>query len=310
MQDTNKNIIREYGKKIGFCDVGFAAAEPFAEEIERYNDHLAKGYHAAMKYLEKKLPEREDVTKLLPAAKTVIVAAQSYYTPFEHESGSVGKIARYAWGGDYHEIVKNKLNLLSDKIKELDKSAQTMCFVDSGSVLEKPWAVRAGIGWQGRNSLIISPKTGSWIFIGIIVTDAFFAPDEKAVDRCGSCHQCVEACPTGALDEPYALNAGKCISYWNIESKNPEEMPEDIKNNLNGWLYGCDMCQNACPWNKQKPASENKEYYPVNNETCITPQKILSMSDSELKARFANTPITRQKPDRMKKIAGILMKNL
>lgn len=287
-----KENIRTFIKSLGFCDVGFARAEKLSNEFSFYLKWLELGYNANMKYLERNLDKRADPNAILPNAKTIIVCAYSYNTPFNHNSDTF-KISKYAWGDDYHNILLPLLRKIELKLSEIESSAKSKSYVDTGSILEKVWAVRAGIGWAGKNSLIISKKFGSFIFLGIIITTVEFPPDSPIPDHCGKCTKCIEACPTGAIIQPKVIDSRRCISYWTIEAKANEPIPDDI--DLNNWLFGCDICQEVCPWNKKARVTYEAAFAPRYNETSLT-KKFLSNLDLEtFRVRFKNSPLKRPK---------------
>ncbi len=278
---------------IGFADVGIAAAN--LVDTFHFSNWLASGYAGTMHYLERNLEKRGDVREILPDARSVIVVAENYFTPFFHSEGAEGKISRYAWGDDYHDVVLEKLRLLCVEITNIAPGNSTKPYVDTGPTLDKIWAVRAGIGWQGKHSNIISRKFGSWFFIGLILTSVELVPDAPIEDYCGNCTACIEACPTGAIISPYVVKGTECLSYWTIETKPDIEIPENIANNMEGWIFGCDICQNVCPWNRFQQDSSEERYMPRNNETTLNTKTVSAMQQEEFSARFRKSPIKRTK---------------
>lgn len=294
----NTNRIKEYAQQIGFSDCGIAAAGKLDDEYIRYEQWLSLGYHAHLGYMERNAEKREDISLIVPNARSVIVLTHNYYTPHKHiteDSDTKGKLARYAWGDDYHDVLPPKLEQLSRFVKELYPDAESKYYTDTGPVLEKQWAVKAGVGWQGKHSNIISRGYGSWFFIGIIITTAELIPDVPIDDFCGSCTACLDACPTDAIVQPYVVDAGKCISYWTIEAKPDMCIPEPIAQNMNGWLFGCDICQDVCPWNRFQKHSEEPRFEPRNNETSMSFIKLETMKQEEFSDRFRKSPIKRTK---------------
>ncbi len=327
-----KEKIKKIAVELGFCDIGFAKAEPLEEEIINYKKWLDAGYNASMTYMERNIEKRYDVRNILPGVKTVIVTAYNYFTPFKHnnqipestndsEIGKLyGKISRYAFGNDYHNVILPKLELLAarieelyfatgkDKIKNKHSGNQSKCYVDTGPLLEKVWAEKAGIGWQAKNSTIISKKHGSWIFLGIILTTLEFENDNQLRDHCGKCRICIEACPTGAIIEPKIIDSRKCISYWTIETKPEIDFPDSIINNLNGWLFGCDICQDVCPWNvKFQIQTNDLNFYPVDNETSLIINDVANMDKENFTVRFKNSPLKRPRFEGIQRNARALM---
>ncbi len=290
--------LKEIARKLGFCEVGVAAAEPLEQEFVRYAEWLKRGYQATMAYMEREPWRRADVRTLLPTARSVVVVAYNYYNParhepFEQEPWRYGKLSRYAWGDDYHDVLRPKLQRLAEELAHLCPGAESRYYVDTGPVLEKAWAVRAGIGWQGKHSNIISRRYGSWLFLGVIVTSADLEPDSPLRDFCGTCTACVQACPTGAIVEPYVVDARRCLSYWTIETKPDMEIPEAIAQRMEGWIFGCDICQEVCPWNRFQKPTADPAFAPRYGQTCLELDAVLQMSPEEFRQRFRASPLTR-----------------
>lgn len=303
------NHIKTFAKECGFSLVGIAEAVPLEQEITRYSEWLQAGFHAGLGYMERNLDKRTDVRNILPEARSVIVVGHNYYTPHLHEHlDGKGKISRYAWGDDYHDVLPPKLEQIADEIKRLSPDAATKVYTDTGAILEKQWAVRAGIGWQGKHSNIISREIGSWFFLGIILTTAEFIYDSPMNDFCGSCTACLQACPTQAIVQPYIVDANKCIPFWTIETKPDVEFPSHIAQNLDSWLFGCDTCQDVCPWNRfQKPSIEER-FEPRNLETSLDLDSVEVMTQEEFSSRFRKSPIKRSKMAGLKRNARALKK--
>lgn len=298
-----KDLIKNKAIELGFDLIGFAKVEPLDIEFDNYIHWLELSYNADMEYLERNKEKRKNVGLILENAKTVIVTAINYNTPFEHNNEkcqSKGKISRYAWGEDYHNVVLPKLESLSAEIKKIFPESESKCYVDTGPILEKAWAVKAGIGWQGKNSLILTRRFGSYMFLGIIISTIEIEPDKIVKDYCGKCNLCIESCPTGAIVSPKVIDSRKCISYWTIETKGKKEFPEIVSKNLNGWFFGCDICQEVCPWNRKKIYTECKEFYPRNNQTEIECERMLNMEEDEFQIRFKNSPLKRAKLEGLK----------
>ncbi len=287
-----KKELKKYAIDIGFCEVGFAKAEPLGFEFDRFLQWLEKGYNGSMDYLERNLDKRRNPAVILPDVKTIIVCAYNYNSPFQHSNNGF-KVSRYAWGNDYHEVVLSLLHRIEAKLKEFIPEARCKSYVDTGAILEKIWAVRAGIGWQGKNSLLLTKKFGSYVFLGIILTTIEFEPDSISPDHCGKCNKCIEECPTGAIVEPKIIDSNKCISYWTIETKPEQNIPKDI--NLKGWIFGCDICQEVCPWNSKKEVTNNTSFYPKYGETNLDTNFLNDMTENTFSIRFKNSPIKRAK---------------
>lgn len=280
---------------LGFDAVGIARAEPLGVSADRYEDWIRLGYHGTMSYMERNALSRRDVSEIVPGAKSVIVVAKNYYTPNQHPQGAVGKIARYAWGDDYHFVLPPMLDELSSALCELMPDAITRRYVDTGPVLEKEWAVRAGIGWMGKNGNILRRDIGSWFFLGVIITTAELEADSPMEDYCGTCTACLQECPTKAIVQPMVVDATRCISYWTIETKPEVDIPLHIVENLDGWLFGCDVCQDVCPWNRfQTPTGESR-FDPREGSTVIDPSEIVDLSPARFAERFRHSPLKRPK---------------
>lgn len=300
--------VKEAARRLGFCEVGIARAEPLEEEFGRYLAWLERGYHATMAYLERNLDRRADVRTLLPGAQSVVVVAYNYYVPatheaFEREPHRYGKISRYAWGEDYHDVLRPKLQELAAAISRIVPGAESRVSVDTSPVLEKAWAVRAGIGWQGKHTNIISRRYGSWLFLGTVITTAELEPDAPMRDYCGTCTACLRACPTGALVGPYVLDARRCLSYWTIETKPEMSIPEEIAEHMEGWIFGCDICQEVCPWNRFQQPTQDPAFAPRNGETCLELDALVAMAPEEFRQRFRHSPLKRPKYEGLKRTA-------
>ncbi len=293
--------IKQAALDVGFSEVGVAdATTSLTLEVDRYKQWLSLGYHGTMSYLERNVSKRENVNEILPGVRSVIVVTQNYYTPFSHETQTeypekYGKISRYAWGDDYHEVLPPKLRELTKVITQLAPGSETKIYTDTGPVMEKAWAVKAGIGWQGKHSNVISRVRGSWFFIGVIFTTAVLVPDEQVTDYCGTCTACIDACPTSAIVEPYLVDGTKCLSYWTIEAKPDVEIPLDIMESMDGWIFGCDVCQDVCPWNKFKVETEETKFFPRNEQTCLEFTEIKSYSQEDFSTRYRKSPVKRTK---------------
>ncbi len=293
MHKLTNQIVIEKAKQLGFDLISFAKADLLEDEIEKLQQWLNKGYQASMNYMEKNLHKRKDVKEILPAAKGVISLALNYYTPENYSNtNDKGKISRYAWGKDYHLIIWQKLDELERMLKKIEPEFETLSYVDTGHVMDKVWAVRAGIGWMGKHTNIINPEIGSWFFIATIITNYEFDYYEIMADHCGTCTACIDACPTDAIVREYVVDANKCISYQTIENKN--EIPIELKGKFDNWIFGCDICQDVCPWNnKFALTTPIKEFYPYAKE--LTLNEVMNLDDKTFKERFSESPIKRTK---------------
>ena len=301
--------IKRQALEIGFHKVGIVRAEPLREEGAQLKEWLARNYHGAMAWLEREPEKRADPRLLFPTAKSIVVVALNYYTPHEHEETSAkGKISRYAWGDDYHDVLKEKLRELFAFVKTLDETADGKICVDTAPMMDKAWAVRAGLGWLGKHSNLITKEYGSWIFIGEILLNLELEYEtERVADHCGTCTACLDACPTGAIVEPFLVDSNRCLSYATIELREPE-LPADIEKNLNGWLYGCDICQDVCPWNRfEKPTSEAR-FEPRAGNVTADLDEIYTLSPEKYAERFRRSAIKRTKLSGLQRNARALKK--
>lgn len=299
--------IKRAGIEFGLNKVGIVRADALLVEGERLREWLGKGLHGEMRWMEREPEKRTDPRLIFPEARSVIVGAVNYFTPYEHknEAGS-GKISRYAWGDDYHDVVKERLWALLNWIKEERPDAEGKICVDTVPVMDKAWAVRAGVGWIGKHSNVITKEFGSWVFIGEILLSIDLDADAEIVeDHCGSCTACLDACPTNAIIQPYVVDSRKCISYATIELRD-ETLPEHISENLNGWLYGCDICQDVCPWNRFEKPSINAHFEPRRGETSLDLETVTSMTHEEYVERFRGSAMKRTKLTGLKRNADAL----
>lgn len=248
-QQQLKQRIKDKAHCLGFDKIGIAAAGPDSESENRLTEWLSAGYFGTMHWMEKRALERANIHNYFPEAKTVISVALNYYTDSSgHPAGDL-KISNYALGDDYHDLMKKKLYGLLGFIQENVGEVQARVCVDTSPVMDKVWAQKAGLGWIGKHTNVITREKGSWLFLGELILDYFLQPDLPFdQDLCGSCTACINACPTDALVEPYILDARRCISYLTIENR-ADELPEELSRDFQGWIYGCDICQKVCPWN-------------------------------------------------------------
>lgn len=306
MRLTNQIII-EKAKAVGFDLVGFAKAEILTEESEHLEKWLENKYQAGMEYMQGNFEKRKDVNQILPNAKSVISLGLNYFTPDSYSNDdSKGKVSRYAWGKDYHLIIWAMMNELEEELKKIDNHFESISYVDTGPVMDKAWAVRAGIGWIGKHTNVINREIGSWFFIANLITNFEFDYSEPIPDFCGSCTACIDACPTNAIIEEYIVDANKCISYLTIENK--KEIPEEFKGKFDNWLFGCDICQDVCPWNQKFPIEAlTKDFHPQNKELIL--DDVLQMNEEEFKLKFKTSPVKRAKLSGLKRNAAFIKTN-
>jgi len=305
MKLTNE-IVTQKAKQIGFDLVGFAKAEILDKESKHLQQWLDKNYQAGMDYMSKNFDKRKNVKRILPNAKSIISLGLNYYTPHQHTNEiSNGKVSRYGWGKDYHLIIWSMLDELESELKKIDPQFEFISYVDTGPVMDKAWAVRAGIGWLGKHTNVINREIGSWFFIANIITNYEFDYSDQITDFCGTCKACIDACPTKAIVQEYVVDANKCISYLTIENKS--EISAEFKGKFDNWLFGCDICQDVCPWNQKFPVETLlKDFNPQNKELKL--DDILEMNEDEFKAKFQTSPIKRAKLNGMKRNASHLKK--
>ena len=294
---SNREKVVEIARILGFDLTGFAPVEPLERETEFLKEWLSRGYAGGMAYLEKNIEKRKDPRSILPSALSVISLGLNYWQPGDHTEGT-GKVSRYAWGRDYHYTLWEKLKVFEARLREEFPACESVSYVDTGPVMDKVWATKAGIGWMGKHSNVINRGIGSWFFIANIFTNINFEYDSPIADHCGSCSACIDACPTDAIVEPYIVDGSRCISYLTIENKGP--IPEEFTGKMEGWIFGCDICQDVCPWNNKfsslttepdftqegMPGALNKEFAPGYFE---------SVENGEFRRLFAESPILRSK---------------
>jgi len=314
---TMTEQIRTRALELGFSKVGIARAESLSLEHDRLQQWLTRGYHGEMKWMERDTAQRADPRRFWPQARSIVVVAMNYYTPHEHRTGSrlgvraasdsdrienasdidsaTGKVSRYAWGADYHEIVGDKLRELLAWIKAQWPAAEGKICVDIQPLMDKAWAARAGLGWIGKHTNLITNEFGSWVFIGELLLNLNLDADQLEVaDQCGSCSLCLDACPTNALSEPYVLDANLCISHATIESRAPE-IRQEVAAHLEDWLYGCDICQDVCPWNQMTPASAEDRFQPRDGNVNASLSEIETLNQDAYALRFRGSAMKRAK---------------
>ena len=284
--------------ELGFHLVGIAKIEHDYQDgaVEHLQSWLASGYQAEMNWMANS--QREDLKTYMPEGRSLISLALNYYTPHQHSNRpETGKISRYGWGRDYHKVMGKKLKALSNWLRSHDEGIVTRYSVDTAPIQDKVWAQRAGLGWIAKNGNVITKKYGSWVFLGEVVTNLELTPDQPHTSHCGTCTRCLTACPTGAIVKPHVVDANRCIAYHTIENRN-SELPQAIADNLSGWVAGCDICQDVCPWN-QRFARETDvadfQPYPANVEPQLA--ELAQISDVEWDRRFRSSALRRIKPD-------------
>jgi epoxyqueuosine reductase len=296
---TIKSQIIQKSEALGFLACGFSVATCLETERNHLQDWLNRGFQGEMGYMENHFEKRLDPTLLVEGAKTVISLAYNYF-PQKLQKINAPKVAKYAFGEDYHKVVKDQGFLLLEYIKTLIPEAQGRVFVDSAPVMERQWAEQSGIGWIGKNSLIIRKGIGSFFFLAEIICNIEIKPDKPTTDHCGSCTACIDACPTDAIVSDQVIDATKCISYLTIE-KRTEILPEE-KQNLNQWIFGCDICQDVCPWNRFSVPTQEERFIPSGDWLDWETENWKSMNSEQFANNLEKTPITRAGFEKIKRL--------
>ena len=294
---NSSDKIKQKALELGFCHVGIAQAQHLPAQEQLLKKWLDNGHHGKMHYMENHFAKRVDPRKLVPGAKSIICVAMNYYTKHQHTTdSSQGKISRYAWGDDYHDVMKKRLQQLLDFVCEQDQKASGRVFVDSAPIMDKVWAVKSGIGWLGKHNTVISRDYGSWMFLGEVVVNLELEYDTPMSDHCGSCTRCIDACPTDAITEPYVIDANKCIAYLTIELKPQFDIPQDLQPKMDNWIFGCDICQDVCPWNNkfsQETAEESFAPRPHNLNPKL--DELANIDEQKFRENYRKSPIKRTK---------------
>ncbi|ULQ53711.1 tRNA epoxyqueuosine(34) reductase QueG [Flavihumibacter fluvii] len=292
--DTLAIKIKSISAQLGFSYCGITTCKPLEEDARRLENWLNKGYQGTMRYMENHFDLRIDPSKLVPGAKSVITLLLNYF-PEKVISGEHLKISKYAYGRDYHDIIRGKLQELLFRIREIAGHVEGRGFVDSAPVLERAWARESGLGWIGKNGNLITKKNGSFFFIATLITDLVLDDDNAyAKDYCGSCTKCIEACPTDAIEPNKTINGSKCISYFTIELKSML-IPDEMKGKFQDWVFGCDICQDVCPWNRFSTPSRENDFSPLPGLFEMSANDWESLGEDRFKELFRHSPIKRAK---------------
>ncbi len=305
------HLIRNYALQLGFDACGFAKAERLHTEAERLEQWLSKDRQGTMDWMANNFEKRVDPTLLVPGSKTVVSLLASYHHPKHLEqigTTSQPQIAKYAQGRDYHKVLKNKLKELFNFTSDLVGGLQGRFFVDSAPVLDKAWAVRAGLGWVGKNSNILNKNLGSWFFIAEMIIDTELVYDVPVTDHCGTCTACIDACPTDAIYEPYKVDATKCISYLTIEHKG--EIDKKYHTDIQNWVFGCDICQDVCPWNSKAKLAQLIDFHPREKVLNAAGKQFNDLTINEFDNLFEGSPVKRTKFEGFSRNLEIVKKNL
>jgi len=299
-------FVKAAARRAGFHDVGVAEAVvlpggPIDHVLER-------GWQADMAWLGTQRAERLDPGRLLPGARSVVALALSYRAAWGDEGGGAGagkgSVARYARGRDYHTVMKKKLKVLVAELTARDPEVRCFPSADVAPVMEKVWAQRAGLGWIGKNGCLITPRHGSWVLLATVILDRALEPDAPHPERCGTCQACLPACPTGAIPEPGYVDARRCLSFWTIERRGP--IDEAVAGRLDGWAFGCDDCQTACPWNGPGAPTGDAELLPREGQSAVDVESLLLLTEPEYARRFHGTALARARFDGLQRNAALL----
>jgi epoxyqueuosine reductase len=292
-------FIKQKAQALGFSYCGISKAEFLNEEAPKVETWLRRGYQGKMSYLENYFDKRLDPTLLVPGAKSVVSLIYNYFPERDLASEGELKIAKYAYGEDYHFVVKDKLKILMQEIQDEIGEVHGRAFVDSAPVMERAWAKKSGLGWIGKNSLLLNREMGSFFFLAELIIDLELNYDGPVKDYCGSCTACMDACPTDAIAEPYVVDGSKCISYFTIELK--EEIPSEVSGKFGDWIFGCDICQDVCPWNRFAQPHQEPRFAPAAGMEKMNRQEWLEITDEVFEKLFQKSPLQRARISGLKR---------
>lgn len=303
--EQRTQFIKQRAKELGFLDIGISKAEYMEPEARRLEDWLNKGHHGSMSYMANHFDKRLDPTLLVPGARSVISLSYNYYNPAKQEDSDAPKLSMYAYGQDYHHVIKDKLHGLISDLRESIGEINGRCFVDSAPVLERDWAKRSGLGWIGKHSLLLSKQKGSYFFLAEIICDLELSYDQPVSDHCGTCTRCIDACPTDAISPSgYIVDASKCISYLTIELK--EEIPTEFSEQMDGWMFGCDICQEVCPWNRFSTPHDEKAFVPKEELLTMKRNEWTELTQEVFSTIFSKSAVKRTKYKGLKRNISFL----
>lgn len=301
---TSSSVIKEKAKELGFHKVGIAAVDGVdATEMQRLQAWIALGYHADMEWMTS--PKRQDIRLVMPEARSLVCVALNYYTDDQRPEGEeYAKVSRYGWGRDYHKVIHKKLKQLATWLESLDQGIQARYYADTGPVQDKVWAQKAGIGWIAKNGNVITREYGSWVFLGEVLTNVELESDRPSTEHCGTCTRCIQACPTGAITEPFVVDANRCIAYQTIENR-AEKLPQTVTAQLQGWVAGCDICQDVCPWNQRfSQITDVTDFQPYPGNVAPKLIELAEISDQEWDKKFTASALRRIKPEMLRRNAS------
>lgn len=285
--------VKQIAESLGFLDCRIAQATKLEDEAVLLEEWLGKGFHGKMSYMENHFDLRTDPQKLVPGAKSVIVLTKNYFTEKEQDP-SAPKLSKYAYGDDYHKVIRKQLKHFLNEINEQIGECNGRGFVDSAPVMEKAWAKRSGIGWMGKHTNILTKGKGSFFFLAVLIVDMDLSEDEPVSDHCGECTACIDACPTDAIVAPYLLDASKCISYFTIELKDSES-PDQFKGKFQDWMFGCDICQDVCPWNRFSKNHSEPRFQPSHGLLEMDRADWNHLSEEKFEEVFGRSAVKRTK---------------
>jgi epoxyqueuosine reductase len=305
--EINTNLIKALAVNYGFDYCGIAKAQRLDEDARRLESWLNKGLHGSMQYMENHFDLRIDPSKLVPGARSIITLLLNYY-PEQKQSEAAPKISKYAFGNDYHEVIRSKLKLFLVEMNELIGEVHGRGFVDSAPVLERTWAQKAGIGWIGKNGNLITKQSGSFFFIATLIVDLELEYDNAiAKDYCGTCTKCIDECPTDAILSDKIIDGSKCISYFTIELKDAL-IPDAQKDKFDNWMFGCDTCQDVCPWNRFSKSNNEIAFTPIPEILNLSTNDWEAMTEESFKTIFKNSPLKRAKFEGIKRNLNFIKK--
>ena len=296
---AHTQLIKSIATELGFSFCGISKAEFLKEDAPLLEEWLKRGYHGTMGYMENHFDKRLDPTLLVPGAKSVISLVYNYYPEKNLVANSDLKIAKYAYGEDYHFVIRDKLKDFLQQIQTQIGEVNGRAFVDSGPVMERTWAKKSGLGWIGKNSLLLNRSMGSFFFLAELIIDLELNYDGPVKDYCGTCTACMDACPTDAIPQPYVVDGSKCISYFTIELK--EEIPADVKGKFNNWIFGCDICQDVCPWNSFSTAHHESRFNPHSDLQKMNQQDWKEITEEIFQKLFKKSAVKRTKLEGLKR---------
>src|SRR6187551_979264 len=299
LRQRHTELIKSKALDLGFSFCGISKAEFLEDEAPKLEEGLKRNYQGKMSYLENHFDKRLNPTLLVPDAKSVISLVYNYYPQKDLAKEGTLKIAKYAYGEDYHYVVKEKLKLFFQEIQNEVGEIEGRVFVDSAPVMERAWASKSGLGWAGKNSLLLNRELGSFFFLAEIILDLELEYDGPAKDYCGTCTACMDACPTDAIPQPYVVDGSKCISYFTIELK--EEIPADVKGKFENWVFGCDICQDVCPWNKFSKSHQEKRFMPDAQLENMSRQDWREVTEEVFEKIFKRSAVKRTKLEGLKR---------